>query len=147
MSFLPELERLAHQHAAAGLSPVVSLVVHNKVVVATTPLTPRSRPVDHGELRALQAAPRGVGVLYTSVQPCLMCYGAARIMGIETIAFVLPAPDGIHDSTVELLLAHDAHSPRLVQVGPADPFLSVFRTARGTYPQTVVTWNEERETQ
>lgn len=150
MSLLPELAQLAHQHATKGLSPVVSLLAHNSVVVAATPLTPRSRSVDHGELRALRDAPRnteGENVLYTSVQPCLMCYGAARVMNVDTIVFVLPAPDGVPADVVELLRTHDARNPQLVQAGPAAPFLGIFRSARGTYPKTVVKWNEERGTQ
>lgn len=144
---LSELEELARRHVAAGLSPVVSVITHHGRVVARTPLTARTSALDHGEVRTLRDAPRAAGgdcVLYTSVQPCVMCYGAAAIMNVNAIVFVLAAPDGIPLSSAKGLRACDERNPPLVQAGPERAFLTIFKSAHATYPRAVAAWNEER---
>ncbi|MFZ4507468.1 MAG: nucleoside deaminase [Fimbriimonas sp.] len=59
------------------------------------------RATAHAEMIAFESLPLGLGqplVLATTLEPCLMCFGAALVCGIEEIVFAMPAP-GDHGAT------------------------------------------------
>jgi tRNA(adenine34) deaminase len=82
----------------AGEFPVGCVLVHKDRVLATgrrTGTTTKGvNEVDHAEmvaLRRLVLAGRDVApaeiVLFSTLEPCLMCYGAAILSGIRTIVY------------------------------------------------------------
>jgi len=82
----------------AGEFPVGCILVHNDRVLAsgrrTGTTTGGINEVDHAEmvaLRRLVMAGRNVApaeiVLFSTLEPCLMCYGAAILSGIRTIVY------------------------------------------------------------
>jgi tRNA(adenine34) deaminase len=82
----------------AGEFPVGCILVHKDRVLAsgrrTGTTTEGVNEVDHAEMVALRrlalsggdAAP-GEIVLFSTLEPCLMCYGAAILSGIRTIVY------------------------------------------------------------
>ncbi len=82
----------------AGEFPVGCVLVHKDRVLATGRRTGTAgeevNEVDHAEMVALRrlaavgntAAP-GEIVLFSTLEPCLMCYGAIILSGIRTIVF------------------------------------------------------------
>jgi tRNA(adenine34) deaminase len=82
----------------AGEFPVGCILVHKDRVLAsgrrTGTTTEGVNEVDHAEmvaLRRLVLAGRNIApaeiVLFSTLEPCLMCYGAAILSGIKTIVF------------------------------------------------------------
>jgi len=89
----------AAAHAlSAGEFPVGCVMVYQNKVIATASRTGTSggaaNEVDHAEMTALRQVsdvqggiePRRV-TLYTTLEPCLMCYGALLIHGIGAIVY------------------------------------------------------------
>lgn len=97
---------LALEQARLGLDrgelPIGAVVVNDGAVLAsayTRELAERRRLV-HAELLALEEADRlqpypgrrGETVLYTTLEPCMMCLGAGISFGLGAIHFALEAP-------------------------------------------------------
>jgi len=79
-----------------GEVPIGAVVVHEGTIVAVgyNDCIARSDPTAHAEVMALRAAGEQVGnyrltgtTLYTTVEPCLMCVGAALHARVERIVF------------------------------------------------------------
>jgi tRNA(adenine34) deaminase len=101
-----EFMRVALRVAAAGLAagelPIGAVVVYGETILAeawTAERTERRRLV-HAELRALDLADRlhpfpgarSDTRLYTTLEPCLMCLGAAMSFGIGEVHYSLESP-------------------------------------------------------
>lgn len=93
--------RLAEQAANAGEVPVGAIVVMDDVVIAEAQNQPISRcdPTAHAEVCAIRLAAqrldnyRLVGcTLYSSIEPCLMCAGAAMHARVDAIVFGASEP-------------------------------------------------------
>jgi len=87
---------LARQGAHAGEVPIGALVVRDQVVIATAHNAPIGLvdPTGHAEILALrQAAQREQNyrlpgtTLYVTVEPCVMCVGAAIHARVQRIVF------------------------------------------------------------
>jgi tRNA(adenine34) deaminase len=79
---------------------VVSRGARTGTVLKTGPRTLISE-VDHAEIRALRAletcplpADPGKCILYSTMEPCLMCFGAILLSGIQTIVYAFEDPMG-----------------------------------------------------
>ena len=76
------------------------------------------RAIAHAEMEALQAAMRleeiGDLVLVTTLEPCVMCYGAAMTAGVDTILYGLEAPSNGGVERCQPMQAPRARMPRVV---------------------------------
>ncbi len=106
----------------AGELPIGAAVMVGEDVVAAAHTAERSerRLLVHAELRALDAADRVLGrrrrsaVLYTTLEPCLMCLAAAATAGIGRVVWALASPT---DGAADMAAWWEAHrSPGLGHV-------------------------------
>ncbi len=76
-------------------------------------------PVAHAEIRALQAAvyPENARdlVLVTTLEPCVMCMGAALEARIDTIVYAHPAPENSGIERVEPVEVPESVWPRVIR--------------------------------
>lgn len=90
-----------------GEFPVGCVIVQNKKVIAigirngTTRDKPFFSEIDHAEIRALKSLETGEtcfepskAVLYVTMEPCLMCFGAIILSGIKKIVYAYEDPMG-----------------------------------------------------
>jgi uncharacterized protein YndB with AHSA1/START domain/tRNA(Arg) A34 adenosine deaminase TadA len=101
---------LAQDALDAGELPIAAAVVLDGAVVASASTAERAerRRLVHAELRALDAADRlhppaaerARMRLFTNVEPCLMCLGAAMSFGIGELYYGVPSPT---DGSVALI--------------------------------------------
>src|SRR5262245_43456959 len=92
---------LARQAARAGEVPIGAVVVLNGEIIGrghNAPIT-STDPTAHAELVALRRAAEEINnyrlpgaVLYTTVEPCIMCCGAALHARIARLVFGAPDP-------------------------------------------------------
>jgi tRNA(Arg) A34 adenosine deaminase TadA len=113
----------ATRAAQAGDAPVGAVVIRNGEVIARgrNRKTTTACGTAHAEMNALLEAapvlgrrPSGV-VLYSTLEPCAMCLGAACFAGIETLVF--GARDEV-GGAVELFRGHPAYArwmPEIVE--------------------------------
>ncbi len=87
---------LAHEAEAAGEVPVGAVVVMSGEVIGRGRNAPieRSDPTAHAEILALREACAAVGnyrlegaILYTTLEPCVMCAGALVAARIAKVVF------------------------------------------------------------
>jgi tRNA(adenine34) deaminase len=87
---------LAHEAEAAGEVPVGAVVVMSGEVVGRGRNSPieRSDPTAHAEILALREACAAAGnyrlegaILYTTLEPCVMCAGALVVARIAKLVF------------------------------------------------------------
>ncbi len=76
-------------------------------------------PTAHAEMRALRRLGQPGGgrdglVLVTTVEPCVMCLGAAILAGVDTVLYALAAPAGTGSRRVEPSCTGHHQLPRLV---------------------------------
>lgn len=91
---------VAAEGLAAGELPVGAIVVADGEIVGRAHAEERAqaRLLVHAELLALDRADRTPGwdrtsaTLYTTVEPCLLCLGAAATAMVGRVAFAVPAP-------------------------------------------------------
>lgn len=93
----------AEKAMAAGELPIGSVLVANdqEIVRGQTQVSRRGSMAAHGELFALLdangklwSAQRPL-IIYTSLEPCLMCLGACMQAGVDRVVFGMSAaPDG-----------------------------------------------------
>ncbi len=98
--------RVALNVAAVGLArdelPIGAVVVLDGRILATahTAEVSERRRLVHAELLALEAADRirpfpgrrADVQLFTTVEPCLLCFGAAQFFGLGALTFALESP-------------------------------------------------------
>ena len=86
-----------------GELPIATILVANNKEIGrgVTANVRENGVIAHGELNVLLAAKRQVFtcehplVLYTTLEPCIMCLGAAIECGVDKIVYGMPAlPDG-----------------------------------------------------
>ena len=103
---MAEALTVAEEGLALGELPIGAVVVVDGQVIgrAFTQEAAQGRLLVHAELLALDAADRLVGarrgsaVLYTTLEPCLMCLGAASVAMIGRVVFALGSTaDGAGD--------------------------------------------------
>ena len=91
----------ARQAALCGEVPVGAVVVRQDNCVASAHNAPISQgvPTAHAEILALNAAAQAIGnyrllgaVLYVTLEPCLMCYGAMVHARIDRCYYATPDP-------------------------------------------------------
>lgn len=89
---------LAEKALAAGEFPVGCVIVHEDEIIATGARTGTAgqgvNEIDHAEILALKDFYQSQSgsdardlVLYCTLEPCLMCYGAILLSGIGTIVY------------------------------------------------------------
>ena len=112
--WMGEALAMAEKALAIGELPIGAVVVVDGRVVgrAFTQEATQGRLLVHAELLALDQADRmisvrkGPAVLYTTLEPCLMCLGAASVAVIKRVVFAL---DSEGDGAGELSRLWDEH--------------------------------------
>jgi tRNA(Arg) A34 adenosine deaminase TadA len=105
---------LATQNVRSGAGgPFGAVIVRDGRVVGegANTVTATLDPTAHAEINAIRAASRALGtftlngcVLYTSCEPCPMCYSAAHWARIETIVYGASANDAARAGFDDLFL-------------------------------------------
>jgi tRNA(adenine34) deaminase len=100
--FMREVLALAASALDQGELPIAALVVLDNRVIAAEHTRERleRRKLVHAELLALEAADRlqpfpgsrAAAILYSNLEPCMMCVGAAMVFGVDEICFALESP-------------------------------------------------------
>ena len=108
--FMQQALQLAQDGLAQGELPIAALVVLDGQIIAraTTAEKRQKRLLVHAELLALQTADqltpfpgkRRDAILYSNLEPCLMCLGAAMSFFIGEIVYALESPS---DGAVKLV--------------------------------------------
>lgn len=102
-SFLERAVELALAAEATGNIPIGALVVLDGEIIAegqNTLLVPHYHPGRHGEIEALKNVPHPLWhrasemTCYTTLEPCVMCYGTLLLHGVGTIIFGATDPEG-----------------------------------------------------
>ena len=97
--FMCEALREAELAAHSGERPIGAVVMHQNQIVGKGRARHRERlsEIAHAEMNALLAAEQYIHahthngvVLYTTVEPCVMCLGAIVMSDIEHVVFALP---------------------------------------------------------
>lgn len=101
--FLEAAIAAALRAEAQGNLPVGAVLVLDQEIVAVGEnalLVPQYQPGAHAEMQALRAVPvelwprAGEMTCYTSLEPCLMCYGSLLLHGVGQIVFGADDPEG-----------------------------------------------------
>ena len=88
--------RMAIGRAEAGDAPFGAVMVQNGQVVASSFNTVKSDrdPTAHAEIKVVRATVKELGLtnletctLYTTVEPCAMCMGAAMLAGVGHVVY------------------------------------------------------------
>jgi len=120
-----EALRLADQAAALGEVPVGALVVLDGQIVGRGHNQPIAAhdPTAHAEVVALRDAARTLSnyrlpgaTLYVTVEPCLMCLGAAIHARVATIVYGASEPRSGAIETTQRVWAHPALNHRVTMV-------------------------------
>lgn len=110
---------LAEEALEAGEAPVGAVLMRDGQVVAEAreAVTAANDPAGHAELLALRAACQSTGsltlpdcVLYTTVEPCLLCAFAIRATGIPYVVIGVPV-EGIGGATSAYPILTDPNLP------------------------------------
>jgi tRNA(Arg) A34 adenosine deaminase TadA len=101
--FLRRAIALATQNVASGAGgPFAAVITRNGQIVGegVNTVTASNDPTAHGEVNAIRAAARALGVfmlagceLYTSCEPCPMCLAAAYWARLEAVYYGASAAD------------------------------------------------------
>jgi tRNA(adenine34) deaminase len=118
--------REAERAAAAGEVPVGAVVVREDLLLGAAGNAPIARhdPSAHAEILALRMAARAAGnyrltgcTLYATLEPCVMCIGAALHARITTVVFGCRDPKGGAAGSVVDLTQVQGMNHRLQVVG------------------------------
>ena len=123
---------LALEAEARGNLPIAAVVTHGSKVVAEAVNKTRSpafHPGKHAEVEALRLVPAslwarcaGELTLYTSLEPCLMCFGSLVIHGVGRVVYGAPDPLGGATALVPNLPTYVRSKAEAIRwVGPAAP--------------------------
>ena len=97
--FLQKAIEKARESVAQGGFPAGAVIVKNGEIIGEgiSVGNKLNDPTSHSEVAAIRAACKNLSsidlsgsVLYASMQPCLMCFGASMWSGIPKIIFALP---------------------------------------------------------
>lgn len=123
--FMREALTLADRAAALGEVPVGALVVVGGVIVGRGHNQPISThdPTAHAEIAALRDAARALenyrlpgATLYVTVEPCLMCLGAAIHARVSTIVYGASEPRAGAVESSQRVWDHPSLNHRLTMV-------------------------------
>ena len=131
LTFLDRAVELALAAERAGNLPVGALLVLAGEVVAeaaAATFVPQPHPGRHAEVQALARLPAELAVrlpeatCYTTLEPCLMCFGALVVHRIGRVVFGALDPRGGAVGLVDSLPPHVAAKARAIRwIGPAAP--------------------------
>src|SRR5580693_5193032 len=115
--WMREALALARRGLDANELPIGAIVVLDQEIVgrAHTEEASQGRLLVHAELLALEQADRGLmdrrseARLYTTLEPCLGCFGAAMTVMVGTIVFGLESPS---DGAIEFAQTWDKQRDR-----------------------------------
>jgi tRNA(adenine34) deaminase len=123
--FMREALALAEEAARAGEVPVGAVVVLDDEAIGrgfNQPIATHD-PTAHAEVVALRQAARQVGnyrlsgaTLYVTIEPCLMCVGAAVHARVGTLVFGAPEPKAGALESTQRAHEHPALNHRLTVV-------------------------------
>lgn len=101
-TFMKEAILLAKKSLEKGELPIAAVVVLNNEIIASahTAEKEEKRRLVHAELLALEIADkitpfpgnRNEVMLFSTVEPCIMCMGAAMSFGVREVFYSLEAP-------------------------------------------------------
>lgn len=130
-AFLDRVFELALGAEAEGNLPIAAVLVHGSEVVAegvNRSLAPDLHPGRHAETEALRRAPDSIWklsgelTLYTSLEPCLMCFGSIVLHRLGRVVFGALDPLGGALSLIPHLPSYvRAKAEAIRWVGPAQP--------------------------
>ncbi len=138
----------AEAAAERGEVPVGAVVARGDEVLATAANEREAAkdPTAHAELLAIQRASRALGgwrltgcTLYSTLEPCPMCAGAAHAARLSRIVFAAPDPKAgyagtLHDTPGDTRLNHLIHVEAGVLASEASQLLrDFFKTRRAKY--------------
>lgn len=121
-ALMDEALRVAEEAVAAGNVPIGSVVAHADGEVLGRGFNRHretGRCIQHAEIEALFDLPhperidRRDLVLVTTLEPCIMCYGAAMNAGVDTILYALEAPDDGGPGRCPPVTNPGVHPPRV----------------------------------
>ncbi len=111
-----------------GNLPVGAVIARDGAIISeggSTILVPHYHPGRHAEMEALRAVPielwpRGREMTcYTTLEPCVMCFGALLLHGIGRIVFAAEDPEGGATPLLKHLPTYYADGKRVPQwIGP-----------------------------
>jgi tRNA(adenine34) deaminase len=130
-AFLERVYELALAAEAEGNLPIAAVLARGPVLVteaANRSLSPSFHPGRHAEVEALRLAPDsawaspGELTLYTSLEPCLMCFGAIVLHRLGRVVFGALDPRGGALSVIPHLPDYvRAKAEAIRWEGPAQP--------------------------
>lgn len=92
-NFMQEALREAEAGLAGGDVPIGAVLVGKGEVVGRSHWSwVGGDLLAHSEMLVLRATPTRGASLYTTIEPCVMCMGAAMSAFIETVVFSIPSP-------------------------------------------------------
>ncbi len=143
--FLNHCCQLAHTAFEKNEVPVGALIVHGNEIISEAHNSSLSHcdPTAHAEIVAIRQASKKLNTpklhqcdLYTSLEPCLMCYQACKSARIKRIYFMQSDPDfGVFSRHHHLALEHSSthkisgYGP-YPQCTPVPPLKSFFQQKR-----------------
>jgi tRNA(adenine34) deaminase len=96
--FMREALNEAEQAGLAGEAPIGAVIAHNGLIIGRGRASHEKRhsEIAHAELNALLEAEKHIHdhihdgiILYTTVEPCVMCLGAVVMSDVDHIVFAL----------------------------------------------------------
>jgi tRNA(adenine34) deaminase len=117
ITFMREALAQAEQGLAANETPVGAVTVLDGEIVSAAHW--RYRPdglLDHAEVVALREAERRDLTLYTTLEPCLLCMGAAMSFWVGRIVYALEAPLDGASNVIDVWQPRLGHPPPGYQV-------------------------------
>lgn len=131
MHFMRQAHAVALNAEAEGNLPIGAVIVLDGEVIAeggSAVIEPRYHPGRHAEMEALDRVPVGLWArsremtCYTTLEPCLMCFGAMLLHGIGRIVFGADDPEGGASTTFGHLPPYYAHGRGVPEwTGPVMP--------------------------
>jgi tRNA(adenine34) deaminase len=93
--FLDHAMNIAQEGALLSLVPIAALLVYNNTIISHA-INLNESPIAHAELLCIMEANNNKfehfnnSVLYVTLEPCIMCFGAAILAGIPQIIYSTP---------------------------------------------------------
>jgi tRNA(adenine34) deaminase len=129
--FFDRIYELALQTENAGNLPIAAILTDGTNILAegvNRTLAPVYHPGRHAEMEAMRLAPESVWssgadlTIYTSLEPCMMCFGSIVLHRIRRVVYAAPDPLGGALSLLPSLSGHiGAKSHRVSWLGPVQP--------------------------